>query len=112
MCFGFRLCLPETGGRPDLQRNPTPNTDAVCDIKVSDEHGGVHMLHNVMSVQGNSLCVCVRICICIESREKPRQPQTDIWPTCPADPLGLFVTPSLWENMWLIYHCYQDVIAL
>lgn len=55
-----------------------------------------------------SVCTHVHINILFERvfayvwrAEKPRQPQADIWLTCPADPLRLFVTQSLWESMWL-----------
>lgn len=50
-------------------------------------------------VLGNNLCACLSMYR--EQRNLGNHRQADIWPTCPADLLGLFVTRSLWESMWL-----------
>lgn len=49
---------------------------------------------------GATLFVRVGVFAHVSRPEKPRQPQADIWLTCPADPLGLFVGWSLWESVW------------
>lgn len=72
-------------------------------------HGGVRMSHIVLSVftqvLENNLCVFVYV----QRAVKPRQPQPDIWPICPAEPLGLCNSVPCGK---MLCCCYQDVIAL